>query len=28
MGKAKILMAISLPLFLIFVEYFVMKKKI
>ncbi len=28
MGKAKILMAISLPLFLILVEYFVMKKKI
>lgn len=28
MGKAKILMAISLPLFLILVEYFVMRKKI
>jgi hypothetical protein len=28
MGKAKIFMAISLPLFLILVEYFVMKKKI
>ncbi len=28
MGKAKILMAISLPLFLIFVEFFVLKKKI
>jgi PGF-pre-PGF domain-containing protein len=28
MGKAKILMAISLPLFLILVEYFVFKKKI
>jgi len=28
MGKAKIFLAISLPLFLILVEYFVMKKKI
>lgn len=28
MGKAKILMAISLPLFLILAEYFVMRKKI
>ncbi|WP_292389131.1 PGF-pre-PGF domain-containing protein [Methanosarcina sp. UBA5] len=28
MGKAKIFMAISLPLFLILIEYFVMKKKI
>jgi PGF-pre-PGF domain-containing protein len=28
MGKAKIFMAISLPLFLIFVEFFVLKKKI
>jgi len=28
MGKAKIVLAISLPLFLILVEYFVMKKKI
>ena len=28
MGKAKILMAISLPLFMILVEYFVLKKKI
>jgi len=28
MGKAKILMAISLPLFLILVEYFILKKKI
>ncbi|RXA20419.1 PGF-pre-PGF domain-containing protein [Methanosarcina sp. MSH10X1] len=28
MGKAKILMAISLPLFMIFVEYFILKKKI
>jgi PGF-pre-PGF domain-containing protein/uncharacterized repeat protein (TIGR01451 family) len=28
MGKAKIILAISLPLFLILVEYFVMKKKI
>ncbi|AKB82329.1 hypothetical protein MSBR3_1751 [Methanosarcina barkeri 3] len=28
MGKAKVVLAISLPLFLILVEYFVMKKKI
>jgi len=28
LGKAKIILAISLPLFLILVEYFVMKKKI
>ncbi|WP_243684862.1 hypothetical protein [Methanosarcina barkeri] len=28
MGKAKIFLAISLPLFLILIEYFVMKKKI
>ena len=28
MGKAKILMAISLPLFMILVEYFILKKKI
>ena len=28
MGKAKILMAISLPLFMILVEYFILKKRI